>query len=69
MINQIHAVKTKTEALPTINKGLLQARHIQARLHQQGTPFGFFGQRCLMESFHRRALSGPGESLDGITIF
>ena len=32
MINQISPVKTKTEQLPSINKGLLQVRHIQAEL-------------------------------------
>jgi hypothetical protein len=30
MINQIHHVQTKTEPLPKINRGLMQARHIQA---------------------------------------
>lgn len=33
MINQIQSIKTKTGNLPTINKALLQARHIQARLN------------------------------------
>ena len=32
MIHQISPVKTKTGLLPSVNKGLLQARHIQARL-------------------------------------
>jgi len=32
MINQVLPVKEKTGSLPTLNKGLLQARHIQARL-------------------------------------
>jgi len=35
MIYQISDVKTKTEPLPTINKGLLQARHIQAQLKER----------------------------------
>jgi hypothetical protein len=35
MIYQITPVKTKTEALPTINKGLLQARHIQAQIKER----------------------------------
>ena len=34
MINQIAAVKTKTEPLPQLNRGLLQARHIQANVKQ-----------------------------------
>jgi len=32
MINQIAPVSTKTEALPTINKDLMKARHIQAHV-------------------------------------
>ena len=32
MINQIAPVSTKTEALPSINKDLLKARHIQAHV-------------------------------------
>jgi hypothetical protein len=36
MIHQISPVQTKTEALPTINKGLIQARHIQAELKKRG---------------------------------
>ncbi len=32
MINQITPVQTKTEALPTINKDLMTARHIQAHV-------------------------------------
>ncbi len=32
MINQIATVLTKTEPLPSINKDLLKARHIQARV-------------------------------------
>jgi hypothetical protein len=32
MINQISPVQTKTEALPSINKDLLKARHIQAHV-------------------------------------
>jgi hypothetical protein len=35
MIYQINPVKTKTETLPTINKSLLQARHIQAHVKEQ----------------------------------
>jgi len=35
MICQISDVKTKTEALPKINKGLIQARHIQAKLKEK----------------------------------
>ncbi len=34
MIHQIANVKTKTEPLPTINKGLIQARHIQAHVKE-----------------------------------
>jgi len=36
MICQITPVKTKTEALPTINKDLLQARHIQVSVKEKG---------------------------------
>jgi hypothetical protein len=32
MIHQIAPVKTKTAPLPKLNKDLLQARHIQARV-------------------------------------
>lgn len=35
MIYQIAHVKTKTEPLPTINKGLIQARHIQSHLKER----------------------------------
>ena len=35
MIYQIFPVKSKTEPLPTINKGLLQARHIQAQVKER----------------------------------
>jgi len=35
MIHQITPVKTKTEPLPTINKGLLQTRHIQAQVKER----------------------------------
>jgi len=35
MIYQITSVKTKTEPLPTINKSLLQARHIQAQVKER----------------------------------
>lgn len=35
MIRQISSVKTKTEPLPTINKGLIQARHIQSKLKER----------------------------------
>jgi len=35
MICQITPVQTKTEALPTINKALLQARHIQAHVKEK----------------------------------
>jgi hypothetical protein len=35
MIYQIESVKTKTAALPTLDKNLLQARRIQARLKEQ----------------------------------
>ena len=35
MIHQIADVKIKTEPLPKINKGLLQARHIQANLKER----------------------------------
>ena len=37
MIHQIADVKAKTEPLPTINKGLIQARHIQAQLKERST--------------------------------
>ena len=33
MIYQIEPVKSKTTPLPAINKGLIQVRHIQAKLH------------------------------------
>ena len=35
MINQIASVKTKTEPLPTFNRDLLKARHIQAHLKER----------------------------------
>jgi hypothetical protein len=35
MIYQIDPVKTKTETLPIINKGLLQVRHIQAQVKER----------------------------------
>ena len=35
MIHQISPVQTKTEPLPKINKGLIQARHIQAQLKER----------------------------------
>lgn len=35
MINQIAPVPQKTGPLTAINKGLVQARHIQAKLKQQ----------------------------------
>ena len=34
MIYQVAPIKDKTTPLPKLNKGLLQARHIQARLKQ-----------------------------------
>jgi len=34
MINQIANVKTKTEQLPTINRSLIKARHIQAHVKE-----------------------------------
>jgi hypothetical protein len=34
MINQIAPVAAKTAALPQLNKGLMQARHIQAQVKQ-----------------------------------
>ena len=37
MIHQISPVQTKTEPLPKINKGLIQARHIQAQLKERIT--------------------------------
>jgi hypothetical protein len=37
MIHQISPVQTKTDALPKINKGLIQARHIQAQLKKRVT--------------------------------
>jgi hypothetical protein len=36
MIYQIANVKTKTEPLPTINRDLLKARHIQAHVKEKG---------------------------------
>ena len=43
MINQISPIQTKTSALTPLNKGLIQARHIQARLKEsaQQTHTGF----------------------------
>jgi hypothetical protein len=38
MICQISNVKTKTGAIPPINKGLAQARNIQARLKNHAAP-------------------------------
>ncbi len=35
MINQIAHVQTKTTPLPQINRGLIQARHIQAHVKEQ----------------------------------
>jgi len=35
MIYQITPIQTKTETLPTINKGLLQVRHIQAQIKER----------------------------------
>ena len=35
MIRQISDIKTKTEPLPQINKGLIQARHIQANVKER----------------------------------
>jgi len=35
MIYQISDVKNKTEPLPKINKGLIQARHIQAHVKER----------------------------------
>jgi len=35
MIRQVTAVKTRTEPLPPINKGLIQARHIQAKIKEK----------------------------------
>ena len=35
MINQIADVKTKTEPLPHINEGLIQARQIQTHIKEQ----------------------------------
>jgi hypothetical protein len=35
MIHQISNVKTKTAPLPKINRGLIQARHIQAHLKER----------------------------------
>ena len=32
MIHQISSIKTKTAALPQINRSLIQARHIQAEV-------------------------------------
>jgi hypothetical protein len=35
MIYQIGNIKTKTEPLPTINRALLKARHIQAHVKEK----------------------------------
>jgi hypothetical protein len=35
MIHQISPVQTKTEPLPKLNKGLLQARHIQTQVKER----------------------------------
>jgi hypothetical protein len=35
MIHQVATVQTKTELLPKLNKGLLQARHIQAAVKER----------------------------------
>jgi len=35
MIYQINPIQTKTEALPTINNDLLQARQIQAQIKER----------------------------------
>ncbi len=35
MINHIAPVQTKTAPLPSINRGLIQARHIQAHVKEQ----------------------------------
>jgi len=37
MIYQISKIKTKTEPLPNINRDLLKARHIQARVKEKAT--------------------------------
>ncbi len=37
MIYQIATVKTKTEPLSAINKGLIQARHIQSHVKSLGS--------------------------------
>jgi hypothetical protein len=34
MINQLSSIPVKTGSLPTINKALLQARHIQSHVKQ-----------------------------------
>jgi hypothetical protein len=40
MICQIAAVKDKTQPLAPLNKGLIQVRHIQARLHDGASDAG-----------------------------
>ena len=35
MINQISPVQTKTGAIPTLNRSLLQARHIQVAVKER----------------------------------
>ncbi len=37
MIHQVAPVQTKTELLPKLNKGLLQARHIQTLVKERVT--------------------------------
>lgn len=35
MIHQISPIKTKTESLPNVHRGLFQARHIQSKLKER----------------------------------
>jgi hypothetical protein len=38
MIHHAESAKSRTVALPNVNKGLLQARHIQAKLNGRTSP-------------------------------
>jgi len=61
MIYQITPVQTKTEALPTINKDLLKARHIQAQIKERG------GEKTLPETGYLWSPFTPGPVLVPIT--
>jgi len=47
MIYQVTSVKTKTEPLPKINRGLIQARFLQARLKEAATDAVYLDDRLL----------------------